>query len=58
MALVITAKARAFMTGRTHVSWEDVAAMALPVLRHRIILDFRAERQGLTPDEAIESLLQ
>jgi MoxR-like ATPase len=58
MALVITAKARAFMTGRTHVSWEDVAAMALPVLRHRIILDFRAERQGLTPDEAIESLLK
>jgi MoxR-like ATPase len=58
MALVLTGKARAFMQGRRHVSWDDVVAMAPPVLRHRIILDFRAERQGLTPDEVIESLVQ
>jgi len=58
MALVLTAKARAFMRGRRHVSWEDVVEMAPPVLRHRILLDFRAEREGLTPDEVIDRLLE
>ncbi|SFG08663.1 MoxR-like ATPase [Halopelagius inordinatus] len=57
MALVSTAKARAFLAGRSHVSWEDVREMAPPVIRHRIILDFRAEREGVTPDEAVETLL-
>ena len=56
MALVLTAKARAFLHGRSHVKWEDVEAMAPSVLRHRIILDFRAEREGLTTDEVIRSL--
>ncbi|GAD52343.1 moxR-like ATPase [Halarchaeum acidiphilum MH1-52-1] len=58
MALVTTAKARAFLAGRAHVSWEDVEAMARPVLRHRIRLDFRAEREGLTTDEAVGALLE
>ena len=57
MALVVTAKARAFLHGRNHVSEEDIAALATPVLRHRIILDFRAEREGLTPDDVIASLV-
>jgi MoxR-like ATPase len=57
MGLVLTAKARAFLQGRTHVSWADVEQMAPPVLRHRILLDFRAEREGLTADDVIESLL-
>ncbi len=57
MALVVAAKARAFLHGRNHVAEEDIAALAAPVLRHRIILDFRAEREGLTPDDVIESLL-
>jgi len=57
MGLVLTAKARAFMHGRNHVSWEDVAAMAPPVLRHRILLDFRAEREGLTTDDVIADLV-
>jgi MoxR-like ATPase len=57
MALVLTGKARAFLQGRSHVSWEDVSAMAAPVLRHRILIDFRAEREGLTPDDVVESLL-
>ena len=57
MGLVLTAKARAFMRGRNHVSWEDVEAMAAPVLRHRILLDFRAEREGLTADDVIATLL-
>jgi MoxR-like ATPase len=57
MGLVLTAKARAFLRGRDHVSWEDVEAMAPPVLRHRILLDFRAEREGLTTDEVIADLV-
>ncbi|SEO67597.1 MoxR-like ATPase [Halogranum amylolyticum] len=56
MALVLAAKARAFLRGRAHVSWEDVEAMAPAVLRHRILVDFRAEREGTTPDDAIASL--
>ena len=58
MALVVTAKARAFLQGRTHVSGEDIEALAAPVLRHRIILDFRAEREGQTPDDVVASLLE
>jgi MoxR-like ATPase len=57
MGLVLTAKARAFLHGRNHVSWEDVTAMAPPVLRHRILLDFRAEREGLTTDDVIADLV-
>ncbi|WP_436924730.1 AAA family ATPase [Halosimplex amylolyticum] len=58
MALVVASKARAFLHGRNHVSAEDIEALAAPVLRHRIILDFRAERDGQTPDDVIESLLE
>ena len=57
MGLVLTAKARAFLRGRNHVSWEDVEAMAPPVLRHRILLDFRAEREGRTTDDVVADLL-
>jgi MoxR-like ATPase len=58
MALILTGKARAFMRGRSHVSWEDVEAMAPPVLRHRLIVDFRAEREGRTPDDVVASLVR
>jgi len=57
MGIVLTAKARAFLMGRNHVSWEDIEAMAPPVLRHRILLDFRAEREGRSTDEVITDLL-
>jgi len=57
MALVVAAKARAFLHGRAHVSAADIEALAAPVLRHRIILDFRAEREGRTPDDVVASLL-
>ena len=57
MALVVTAKARALLEGRAYVSEADIEAMARPVLRHRIIVDFRAEREGMTPDDAVEELL-
>jgi len=58
MALVQTAKARAFLRGRSHVTGEDIEALAAPVLRHRIIVDFRAEREGRTADDLIASLLE
>jgi MoxR-like ATPase len=58
MALVAAGKARAFLQGRSHVASTDIEALAAPVLRHRIILDFRAEREGQTPDDVIESLLE
>ncbi|PSQ28661.1 AAA family ATPase [Halobacteriales archaeon SW_10_68_16] len=57
MALVVTAKARAFLRGRAHVASEDIEALAPPVLRHRIILDFRAEREGQTADDVVADLL-
>ncbi len=58
MALVVAAKARAFLRGRNHVSGEDIEALAAPVLRHRIILDFRAERGGQTPDDVVADLVE
>ena len=57
MGLVLAAKARAFLSGRSHVSEADIEAMAQPVLRHRLVIDFRAEREGVTPDDAIASLV-
>jgi len=57
MALVVTAKARALIEGRAYVSESDIEAMAAPVLRHRIVVDFQAEREGTTPDDAVEKLL-
>ncbi|MBO4248766.1 MoxR family ATPase [Halomicrobium sp. IBSBa] len=58
MALVQTAKARAFLHGRSHVTGEDIEALAAPVLRHRIVVDFRAEREGRTADDLVASLLE
>jgi MoxR-like ATPase len=58
MAVVLTAKARAFLAGRAHVGWDDVAAMAPSVLRHRVVMDFRAEREGVTPDDVVADLLE
>jgi len=57
MGLVVLAKARAFMHGRNHVESEDVEAMAPPVLRHRVVVDFQAERDGVTPDDVVRDLL-
>jgi MoxR-like ATPase len=58
IGLVLAAKAHALVNGRTYVSLDDVKAMAYPVLRHRIILSFKAEREGRTPDDAITTMLQ
>ena len=56
--LILAAKARAIMNGRKYVSKEDINVMAHPVLRHRIILSFEAERQNISEDEAITKLIK
>jgi len=55
--LVLAAKARALLEGRLYVSSEDVAAVAHPVLRHRIITTYGAEAEGYTSDRLIDDLL-
>jgi MoxR-like ATPase len=56
--LVLGAKARALMSGRYHVSFDDVRALAHPVMRHRIIRNFHAESEKVTTDQIIDQLLQ
>ena len=58
IGLTLAAKARAILLGRAHVSEKDIAAMAYPVLRHRIVLNFEAERKGMSPDDAIKKVLE
>jgi MoxR-like ATPase len=55
--LILAGKARAALRGRTHVSVEDIKALCLPVLRHRIIPSFAARSEGMTADTLIEKLL-
>ncbi len=55
--LIIGAKARALMSGRTHVTTEDIAALAKPVLRHRIVVNFAAQSDGITADNIIDRLI-
>src|ERR1700674_5185843 len=55
--LVLGAKARALTSGRYHVSFEDIRAMAHPVLRHRVLTNFRAESEGITTDSLVDDLL-
>jgi MoxR-like ATPase len=56
--LVTAAKARAVLQGRYHATTADVAAVALPVLRHRVITTFNAEAAGVTSDEIIRKLIE
>jgi MoxR-like ATPase len=55
--LILAAKARALLRGRTYVAVEDVRAMALPVLRHRVITNYNAEADRVTPDEIVRRLV-
>jgi MoxR-like ATPase len=55
--LILGAKARALLQGRTHVTCEDIQKLAKPVLRHRLVLNFTAESEGVTPDAVVERLL-
>ncbi len=55
--LILGGKARALLYGRTCVSTEDIQALAQPVLRHRLVVNFAAESDGISPDDIIERLL-
>lgn len=57
IGLVLASKARAIVKGRNYVSKEDIDTMAYPILRHRIILNFEAERKGMSTDDAIKEIL-
>jgi MoxR-like ATPase len=54
--LVLGAKARALLQGRSHATIQDVQALAAPVLRHRILLNYKAEAEGITVDQLISRL--
>ena len=56
--LVLGAKARAILHGRYHVAYEDIKAVAIPVLRHRILTNFNAEADGITSLDIINRLLE
>jgi MoxR-like ATPase len=56
--LILGAKARALTDGRYHVSFDDIKALAHPVLRHRILTNFRAESEGVTSDSLIDELIK
>jgi MoxR-like ATPase len=55
--MVLAAKAQAVLQGRYHVSFDDIRALAHPVMRHRVLLNFHAESEGKTSDEVIDQLL-
>jgi len=55
--LVLAGKTRALMRGRYHVTYEDIRALTIPILRHRILLNFHAESDGLNSDEILRRLL-
>ncbi|HEV2206212.1 MAG TPA: MoxR family ATPase [Candidatus Acidoferrales bacterium] len=56
--IVLAAKARALSRKRYHVTYEDVASLAIPVLRHRILLNFHAESDRIDSDEILRRLIQ
>ena len=56
--LVLAGKARALLKGRFHVSTDDIRAVAYPVLRHRVLLSFNAEAEGITSDAIVRRLIE
>lgn len=56
-ALILGAKARALMRGRFNVAFEDLQAVAAPVLRHRIQLNFEADARNVSPDDVLDELV-
>ena len=57
-AIVLTAKIRALLAGRYNVAFEDIDHVAKPALRHRILLNFEGEAEGISTDVIIDSILQ
>jgi MoxR-like ATPase len=56
--LILAGKARALLQGRYHVSTDDIRAVALPVLRHRIVTNFNAEAEGIRSDTIVQKLIE
>jgi MoxR-like ATPase len=56
--LVLGGKTRALLDGRAHVTFDDIRALAGPVFRHRILVNYRAEAEGITVDHVIDKLLE
>ena len=56
--LILGGKARALFRGRAHVSADDVRALAHPTMRHRVLLNYRAEAEGMTVEAVIDRLLE
>ena len=56
--LILGGKGRALLKGRVHVAVEDIKALAQPVLRHRILLNYRAEAEGITVTQVVTRLLE
>jgi MoxR-like ATPase len=56
--LTLGGKARALLAGRPNVIWEDIRALAAPVLRHRILINYRAEAAGMTVETIIARILE
>ena len=56
--LVLASKARALMHGRHHVTYDDIRVLSVPIMRHRILLNFQAESDKLTQDDIIKMLLE
>lgn len=56
--LVLGGKTKALLDGRAHVTFEDIREMAAPVLRHRILINYRAEAEGITVDQVIGKLIE
>jgi MoxR-like ATPase len=57
-AMILTAKARALLRGNFSVTLDDIRNVAFPVLRHRILMNFKAEAESVTPDDVIEKLIE
>ena len=56
--LILGSKARALTQGRYHVNFDDIRALSRPVLRHRVLLNFHAESEGVTSDQIVDQLLE
>jgi MoxR-like ATPase len=56
--LILGGKARALLEGRSHVTVDDIRALAKPVLRHRLVMSFLAESEGVTADDVVDQLLE
>src|SRR5207253_6275329 len=56
-AITLAAKVRALLDGRFHVSFKDVKEVAVPAMRHRLILNFEGEAEGITSDRVLEKVV-